>query len=89
MSITHFNRAVDKAEAALESTPFPLPPDLPAALEAISALVETINASVIELFPDLLLPPGVAVEVWNRAVDRVNSKRQKQGPSTGSGLLPT
>ncbi len=65
--------AVDRVEEAW--TGFPFPPDPLTALSAISSLMETINASVTEQFPDPLLPPRVAVEVWKRAVERINRNR--------------
>ena len=77
VDITKFNQAVDGAEEAL--TGFPIPPHPATALSAISSLVKTINDSVTEQFPDPLLPPRVAVEVWNRAVERIDRNRQQQG----------
>ncbi len=65
--------AVDAAEKALANSP--IPPDPVTALSAISRLMETINDSITQQFPDPLLPPRVAVEVWKRAVDRINRNR--------------
>ena len=60
-------------------TNFPIPADPLTALSAIASLVEIINVSVTEQFPDPLLPPRMSVEVLNRAVERINRKRHQQG----------
>lgn len=78
VELSKFENAVRKVEATLESFPFP-PPNPLDALSTISSVLETITASVEGEFPDPLLPPRVALEIWNRAVERHNQKRQQQG----------
>lgn len=74
VAVEKFNYAVDRAEELAEG--IPLPPNPAALLLVISSLMDAINAAVTGQFPDLLLPPRVAVEVWNRAVQRIDKKRQ-------------
>ena len=75
VSAARFNRAVEAAERALSG--FPIPPNPADVLSGVSNLLETINAALAQEFPDPLLPPRVAVEVWNRAVARIHRRRQQ------------
>lgn len=66
---TKFLQVVDRAEEAL--TGFQLPPETGTALSAFFSLVQGIDESVIEQFPGIDPPPGVAAEVLARAAERM------------------
>ena len=81
VELARFDRTVEQAVTAIEEAMarFPVPINPLTAFGLVSSLLVTIGASIGGEFPDPLLPPRVAAEVWNRAVQRIN-RRQQQGP---------